>query len=101
MNPGGSDQTPEEVLCDKLAEQADAVTSELRDLLPDSKPVGIEERHPVASVVETATPSGELVTSLSRRTKSVAGDVPVEPPADSGGRRTSDPRSGFAGRDAA
>ena len=30
-NPGGSDQAPEEALADKLAEQADEVTSGLRD----------------------------------------------------------------------
>lgn len=81
MNPGGSDQAPEEVLGDKLAEQADAVTSELRDLLPDSNPVGIEESHPVANVVETATPSGELRDEPVEPDRSpVAGDVPTEPP---------------------
>jgi hypothetical protein len=58
-DPGGSDQAPEEALADKLAEQADAVTSGLRDLLPDSKAVGTEEAHPVATEVEIDTPLGE------------------------------------------
>ena len=42
-NPGRSDEVPapEEVLAAKLAEQADAVTSELRDLLPESPAAGI------------------------------------------------------------
>ena len=57
-NPGGSDQAPEDALADKLAEQADAVTSGLRDLLPDSKAIGIEEARPVATEVETATRIG-------------------------------------------
>ena len=47
-------------LADKLAEQADAVTSGLRDLLPDSKPIGTEEARPVKSTVEATTAAGEV-----------------------------------------
>jgi uncharacterized membrane protein len=79
-NSGGSDQAPEDALADKLTEQADAVTSGLRDLLPDSNPVGIEEAHPVASVVETATPSGEMRDEpFVSDEPSVAEDVPIKP----------------------
>ena len=83
-NPGDSDQAPEDALADKLAQQADAVTSGLRDLLPDSNPVGIEEAHPVANVVETATTSGEIRDeTLVSDEPSVAEDVSTEPPAAS------------------
>jgi len=58
-NPGGSNQAPEDALADKLAEQAEAVTSGLRDLLPDAKAIGIEEARPVATEVETALPADE------------------------------------------
>jgi uncharacterized membrane protein len=79
-NSGGSGQALEDALADKLTEQADAVTSGLRDLLPDSNPVGIEEAHPVASVVETATPSGEMRDEpLVSDEPSVAEDVPIKP----------------------
>ena len=82
-NPGGSNQAPEDALADKLAEQADAVTSGLRDLLPDSKAIGIEEARPVATEVETATPSGERATSPLCRTNRGRGEMPTEPPAES------------------
>jgi hypothetical protein len=81
-NPGGSVQAPEDALADKLAEQADAVTSGLRDLLPDSKAIGIEESRPVATEVETATTSGELHDeSVVPDEPPVAEDVRTEPPA--------------------
>ena len=102
-NPGGSDQAPEDALADKLAEQADAVTSGLRDLLPDSKAIGIEEARPVATEVETATPSGET------RDEPLVPDEPVGRGGCSDGTargisRQRDARvcrGSFAGRDAA
>ena len=83
-NPGGSNQAPEDALADKLAEQADAVTSGLRDLLPDAKVTGIEEARPVATEAETATrPDETLDELLVPDESSVAEDVPLEPPAAS------------------
>jgi len=82
-NPGGSDQTPEEALADKLAEQADAVTSGLRDLLPDSKAAGIAEAGPVATEVETATPSGETRDDpLAPDEPVAAAHISTEPPVE-------------------
>ena len=75
-NPGGSNQAPEDALADKLAEQADAVTSGLRDLLPDSKAIGIEDARPVATEVETALHRTRRATSLlwrmNQRSRGVA-----------------------------
>ena len=90
-NPGGSNQAPEDALADKLAEQADAVTSGLRDLLPDSKAIGIEEARPVATEVETALPSDEtrgepLVTDEP----AAAASMPTEPTVESADGGTPD-----------
>ena len=83
-NPGGSHQTPEEALTDKLAEQADAITSGLRDLLPDAKAIGIEETHPVATEVETALPSDETrVKPLVADEPAAAASMPMEPTVES------------------
>ncbi|HSN77612.1 MAG TPA: hypothetical protein VL334_21270 [Anaerolineae bacterium] len=83
-NPGGSNQAPEDALADKLAEQADAVTSGLRDLLPDSKAIGIEEARPVATEVETALPSDET-RGEPRVTDepAAAASMPTEPTVES------------------
>ena len=83
-NPGGSNQAPEDALADKLAEQAEAVTSGLRDLLPDAKAIGIEEARPAATEVETAPPSDEtrgepLVTDEP----AAAASMPTEPTVES------------------
>jgi uncharacterized membrane protein len=83
-NPGGSDQAPEDALADKLAEQADAVTSGLRDLLPDSQAIGIEEARPVATVAETAATSDEIRGEpLVTDEPAVAEDGTAESPAAS------------------
>ena len=83
-NPGGSDQAPEDALADKLAEQADAVTSGLRDLLPDSKAIGIEEARPVATEVETALPADETRDEpLVPDEPAAAAELPTEPTAES------------------
>ncbi len=81
-NPGESDRAPEDALADKLAEQADAVTSGLRDLLPDARETGLPatdpidpEAHAVGTPGETLVPDELLV----------AEDVPTEPPAASVG----------------
>ena len=79
-DPGGSDQAPEEALANKLAEQADAVTSQLRDLLPDSRETGFPTAHPVEPAAETA---GTLGEALVPGDPSVAEDVPTEPLAKS------------------
>ena len=57
-NVGGSDEvpTPEEVLSDKLAEQADAVTSQLRDLLPESPASVPAEESAAASGMQAVQP---------------------------------------------
>jgi uncharacterized membrane protein len=79
-NPGGSDQAPEDALADKLAEQADAVTSGLRDLLPDSRESGLPATHPVGPAADpVGTPSETRVPDEPP----VAEDVPTEPPAAS------------------
>ena len=83
-NPGGSNQAPEDALADKLAEQADAVTSGLRDLLPDSKAIGIEEARPVATEVETALPSDETRGEpLVADEPAAAASMPMEPTVES------------------
>jgi uncharacterized membrane protein len=83
-NPGGSDQAPEDALADKLAEQADAVTSGLRDLLPDSKAIGIEEARPVATEVETAPPSDKTRGEpLVADEPAAAASMPMEPTVES------------------
>lgn len=82
----GLDQTPEEELADKLAEQADAVTSGLRDLLPDSTSIGYEEVRPIKGPIETAALSGSAVTSAEASMPdetAVAPDVPAESLAES------------------
>lgn len=92
-DPGGSDQTPEEALAAKLAEQADAVTSELRDLLPDTPATGGRESHPDATVAGNATISGPGVTSdaTPRLDESMlAAGVPVDQPAESAGNVASE-----------
>jgi len=78
--PGEADQAPEDALADKLAEQADAVSSQLRDLLPDSQETGIPATYPVEPAAEAAGTSDE---SRVRDELSVAEDVPPEPPAAS------------------
>jgi hypothetical protein len=83
---GGSDQTPEEALADKLAEQADAVTSELRDLLPDAPAARTQESHPEATVVGNATmsESGETRDATPTQDKSIlAAGVPADQSAES------------------
>ena len=95
-DPEGVDQTPEERLSDKFAEQADAVTSGLRDLLPDSKPTGYEEVRPVKGTTETAALPGAAEMSAEAA-------VPVETVGRggrSGGntRRFSQGRTGSRGR---
>jgi|WetSurMetagenome_2_1015567.scaffolds.fasta_scaffold51025_2 uncharacterized membrane protein len=79
-NPGGSDQAPEDALADKLAEQADAVTSGLRDLLPDSRGTGLPATYPIEPAADAAETPGE---TLVPDEASVAGAVPTEPPAAS------------------
>jgi len=82
----GLDQTPEEELADKLVEQADAVTSGLRDLLPDSKPTGYEEVRPIKGTIETAALSGSAEMSAEASVPdetAAAADVSAESPAES------------------
>ncbi len=82
--------TPEEVLSDQLAEQADAVTSQLRDLLPESsagEPAeeatttsAIQEDQLVDTPAEFATPVGETRDeAFGSSEPPVAADLPPEP----------------------
>jgi uncharacterized membrane protein len=75
-------QTPEEELADKLAEQADAVTAGLRDLLPDSKPTGYEDVRPTKGPLETTvlSESAEMSAKASVPDETV---TVAEPPAES------------------
>jgi len=77
-NPGGPDQAPEDALADKLAEQADAVTSGLRDLLPDSRETGLPATYPIEPAANAVGTPGE---TLVPDEPSVAEAVPTEPPA--------------------
>ena len=98
-NPGGSDQAPEDALADKLAEQADAVTSGLRDLLPDSRETGLPATYPAEPAADAVGTPGE---TLVPDEPSVAEAVPTEPPAasvDSG--MSESVAAGLAGRDTA
>jgi uncharacterized membrane protein len=86
-DPGELDQAPEDALADKLAEQADAVTSQLRDLLPDLQEPGIPATYPVEPAADAAGAPGE---SLVSDESLVAEDVPTEPPAESADRGMSE-----------
>jgi hypothetical protein len=77
-NPGGSGQTPEEALTDKLAEQADEVTSGLRDLLPDSQESSLPATRPIEPATDAVGTSGE--TPMPDEPP-LAEDVPTESPA--------------------
>jgi uncharacterized membrane protein len=79
-NPGGSDQAPEDALADKLAEQADAVTSGLRDLLPDSRETGRPATYPVEPAAAAVGIPGETLVPDG---PPVAENVPTEPPTAS------------------
>ncbi len=86
LDPEGLDRTLEDELSDKLAEQANTVTSGLRDLLPDSEPTGNEGVKPIKGTTETIALSGsaEMSAETSVPGEAVAAmGVPAEPPADS------------------
>ena len=94
---------PEEVLSDKLAEQADAVTSQLRDLLPES-PVaepavesaataaptsGTLEAQRTETPAEPETPVGGMGDeAFASSEPAVAEDLLLEPPAAAAGGET-------------
>jgi uncharacterized membrane protein len=83
-NPAGPDQAPEDALADKLAEQADAVTAGLRDLLPDSKPIGTEKARPAKSAMEATTAAGEVYDEpVVPDGPSVTEEIPAPSPAES------------------
>jgi hypothetical protein len=77
-NPGGSGQTPEEALTDKLAEQADEVTSGLRDLLPDSRESSLPATRPIEPATDAVGTPGP--TPMPDEPP-LAEDVPTESPA--------------------
>jgi hypothetical protein len=84
---------PEEVLSDKLAEQADAVTSQLRDLLPESPAIEMQETHPVEITLEPVTPATETrdESSMPPNEPVVAGGLSPEPPVESADSGMSEP----------
>jgi uncharacterized membrane protein len=92
--PGRADPMPEEDLANKLAEQANAVTSGLRDLLPNSKPTGYEEARPVKGTAEAAAlPGSDEVKDAA----TLPEDTPVEVAAPSPAVVPAQPDAGTVG----
>jgi uncharacterized membrane protein len=102
-NPGRSDEVPapEVELSNKLAEQADAVTSQLRDLLPESSAAAattaavaseIQEAQPVETSAEAMPPVDESHDVTSEPIEpAVAEGLPSALPAESAGGAASQP----------
>jgi uncharacterized membrane protein len=84
--PGGVDQVPapEEVLSDKLAEQADEVTAQLRDLLPEPHVTPNQETYPDKGVAEPTPVAEARADSSVNEPVSVEG-YPPEAPASLAG----------------
>ena len=104
-NPGRANEVPapEEVLSDKLAEQADAVTSELRDLLPESSVAAttvagaseIQEAQPVETSAEATPPGDESRDVTGEPIEPVgAADLPSASPQESAGSEALPPVAG-------